>query len=293
MAIKHPTFKLDGTSLLIRRIVTVAVTLVLVAFTLMVIIPFIWMIVMSLRTTGGILNDPYGLPWPIRWQNYWKLFTDPDIKFYRYYFNSTFVTGFALILNTIVATMGGYAFGRKRFDFKGRSLLLGALLIAVMVPVQILYIPQFMMVAKYGLLNTRWVLVFLYAALSLPVSIYLLSSYFSQLPSEFEDAARIDGCTEFGIFWRVMLPLARPALATVILINFMNYWNELMLAITMVPQAQYRTLPAALLNFVGEHGSDYAIAAASLVSTAAPIFILYLFMSERFVEGIMAGGVKG
>jgi len=293
MTITHPTFKPDGTSLLIRRIVTTVVTLVLLAFTLMVIIPFVWMIVISVRTTGGILNDPYGLPWPIRWQNYWRLFIDQDIKFYQYYINSIFVTGFALILNTIVATMGGYVFGRSRFDFKGRSLLLGALLIGVMVPVQILYIPQFMMVAKYGLLNTRWVLVLLYAALSLPVSIYLMSSYFSQLPSEFEDAARIDGCTEFGMFWRVMLPLARPALATVVLLNFMSYWNELMLAITMVPQTQYRTLPAALLNFVGEHGSDYAIASASLVLTAAPIIILYLFMSERFIEGMTAGGIKG
>lgn len=278
---------------MIRRIEGGVVTLVLLAFTLMVIIPFVWMIVISLRTTGSILNDPYGLPRPIRWQNYWRLFTDPDIRFYQYYFNSVFVTGFALILNTIVATMGGYVFGRRRFDFKGRSLLLGALLIALMVPVQILYIPQFMMVAKYGLLNTRWALVLLYAALSLPVSIYLLSSYFSQLPSEFEDAARIDGCTEFGIFWRVMLPLIRPALAPVILLNFMTYWNELMLAITMVPQSQYRTLPAALLNFVGEHGSDYAMASASLVSATAPVFILYLFMSEKFVEGMVAGGIKG
>jgi ABC-type glycerol-3-phosphate transport system permease component len=221
------------------------------------------------------------------------LFIDPTIKFYQYYFNSIFVTGFALILNTIVATMGGYGFGRSRYDFKGRSLLLGALLVALMLPVQILYIPQFVMVAKYGLLNTRWVLVLLYAVLSLPVSVYLLSTYFSQLPSEFEDAARIDGCTEFGMFWRVMLPLARPVLATVLLLNFMSYWNELLLAITMVPMKQYRTLPAALLNFVGEHGSDYAIASASVVSAAAPIFILYVFMSERFAEGLTAGGIKG
>jgi raffinose/stachyose/melibiose transport system permease protein len=146
---------------------------------------------------------------------------------------------------------------------------------------------------KYGLLNSRWSLILLYTASALPVSTYLMSTYFSQLPSELEDAARIDGCTDLGVFWRVMLPLTRPAIATVVLINFLNFWNELLLAITMVTNPDMRTLPAAMMMFVGEHGSDYAIAAASLVTAMLPVLILYLFLSDKFIEGLTAGALKG
>jgi ABC-type glycerol-3-phosphate transport system permease component len=276
-----------------RRLGKAALTLGLLAFTLVVIIPFIWMIILSLRTSMGILTNPYGLPNPPRWGNYVKLMVEPRIRFYRYFVNSTFVSVFALAVNSAIALLAGYGFGRSRYYFKGRTILYTVLLFALMLPPQIMYIPQFTMMSRYGLLNTRWSLVLLYAARQLPVSTYLMATYFSQLPGELEDAARIDGCTDFGTFRRVMLPLARPALATVILLNFMFFWNELLLAVTMVTNPNLRTLPAAMMMFVGEHGSDYAMAATSLVTSAAPIVVLYLFLSERFIEGMTAGAVKG
>ena len=162
-----------------------------------------------------------------------------------------------------------------------------------MLPPQIMYIPQFTMMSRYGLLNSRWSLVLLYTASALPVSTYLMATYFSQLPTELEDAARIDGCNDFGMFWRVMVPLTRPALATVILINGIHFWNELLLAVTMVTEPSKRTLPAAMMMFVGEHGSNYAIAAASLVTAMLPVLILYLFLSDKFIEGLTAGAIKG
>ena len=295
MAVAQPTTRTKKNTLARwrRRLVAVLVTIVLLALTLVVIVPFVWMLVISVRSTGEILNNPYGLPNPIRWQNYTKLFFDPEYRFYRYFFNSIFVSGFALLLNGIIATMGGYGFGRSRYDFKFRGLLLATLLGALMLPPQILYIPQFVMMSNYGLIGTRWALVLLYAVGALPVSVYLMATYFSQLPSELEDAARIDGCNDFGMFWRVMLPLARPAMATVILLNFMHFWNELLLAITMNPNPEMRTLPAQIFHFVGEHGVDYALAGASLVSAAAPVIVLYLFLSERFIEGLTAGAIKG
>jgi len=276
-----------------RRIGLALLTVVLLAFTLVVIVPFVWMLLLSMRTTGEILNDPYGLPKVIRWQNYVRLMFDPQIRFYRYFVNSVFVTFFALLITCTLATLGGYGFGRKRYDFKFRGSLFAILLFALMLPPQILYIPQFTMMSRYGLLNTRWALVLLYAATALPVSTYLMATYFSQLPSELEDAARIDGCNDLGMFWCVMLPLTRPALATVILINSLHFWNELMLALVMVTKPGLRTLPAAMMMFVGEHGSDYAMAAASLVSAMLPVLILYLILSDRFIEGLTAGALKG
>jgi ABC-type glycerol-3-phosphate transport system permease component len=133
----------------------------------------------------------------------------------------------------------------------------------------------------------------LYAALGLPVSVYLMSTYFSQLPSEMEDAARMDGCGDLRMFWQIMLPLARPALSTVILVNSLTFWNELLLSVTMVTDPALRTLPAAMFNFVGENASDYGMAATSLVSAMLPLLILYIVLSERFIEGLTAGALKG
>jgi raffinose/stachyose/melibiose transport system permease protein len=276
-----------------RRTGLVLLTVVLLSITLMVIIPFVWMTVMSLRTTGDILRNPYGLPSSPRWENYIRLLFDPDISFYRYFLNSLFVTFFSLVLTGVLATLGGYGFGRPRYEFKQRGWLFGLLLVALMLPPQIMYIPQFTMMAKYGLLNTRWSLVLLYTAMALPVSTYLMATYFSQLPGELEDAARIDGCNDFTMFWKVMLPLTRPALATVILINSLHFWNELLLAVTMVTEPTMRTLPAAMMMFVGEHSADYAIGAASLVTAMLPVLVLYLFLSDRFIEGLTAGALKG
>lgn len=271
----------------------VLLTVVLLTFTLLVITPFIWMILMSVRTTSEIFANPYGLPTVVRWQNYVELMVNPQIRFYRYFYNSTFVTFFALLLTTILATMGGYAFGRSRYNFKFRWVLFTLLLFALMLPEQAKYIPQFTLMAQYGLLNTKWSLVLLYTATALPVSTYLMATYFSQLPNELEDAARIDGCNDWRIFWQVMLPLARPAVATILLINALYFWNELLLAVTMVTHPDRRTLPVAMMNFVGEQGSNYAMAAASLVVAMAPVMVLFIILSERFIEGLTAGALKG
>jgi raffinose/stachyose/melibiose transport system permease protein len=276
-----------------RYLRTALLTIVLLAFTLMVIVPFIWMILMSVRTTGEILNDPYGLPSIVHWQNYYKLIFDPQIRFYQYFGNSIFITFFSVLVCVMLSTLAGYGFGRKRYNFKYRGWIFALLLFALMLPPQILYIPQFTMMAQYGLINTRWSLVLLYGALGLPVSTYLMSTYFAQLPSEIEDAALIDGCSDLLMFWNVMLPMARPALSTVILINSLSFWNELLLSLTMLTKPEMRTLPSAMMMFVGENAADYAMAAASLVTAMLPILILYILLSDKFIEGMTAGALKG
>lgn len=277
----------------IRKFRTGLLSGVLVIFSLLVLVPFIWMTLMSLRTTGDILSNPYGLPTEPRWENYTRLMLDPQILFYRNFGNSIFVTTLSLVLTTILAALGGYGFGRKRYDFKFRGVLFSVLLLAMMLPPQVMYIPQFKMIAEYGLLNSPWSLILLYAALGLPVSTYLMATYFSQLPAEMEDAARIDGCNDLLMFLQVMLPMARPALSTVILINFMYNWNELLLALTMVTEPGMRTIQVAMMSIVGEHGADYGLAAASLVTSMVPVLILYLILSDRFIEGMTAGALKG
>ena len=120
-----------------------------------------------------------------------------------------------------------------------------------------------------------------------------MATYFQSLPEELEEAARIDGASDLRVFRQVMLPLARPAVATVILINFLQFWNELLLAVTMVTKPDMRTLPAAMMLFVGENSADYAMAASSLVAAMLPILLLYIFLSDKFIEGLTAGALKG
>ena len=271
----------------------VVVTILLMGITFVVLIPFIWMIFMSLRTTGGILENPYGLPKEFRWQNYARLILDPNIHFHTYIFNSLFVSLGAMAIPLKLASLGGYGFGRPRYDFKYRNVVLLTLLAALMLPRQAMYIPQFIMMSKYRLTNTLWSLILLYAAYQIPLSTFLLKTYFSQLPSELEESARMDGAKDLLIFWRIMLPLARPVMATITIVNFRFFWNELLIALTMVTRPEIRTLPLAMMNFVGENSANYAMAAASLVVGMAPLVILYLFLADRVVQGLTAGAVKG
>lgn len=276
-----------------KTIKDVLITIFLMLITAMVLIPFIWMIFMSFRTTGAILENPYGFPESFRIQNYTRLLFSPNIHFYTYFLNSVVVTVGAMLITLVLASMGGYGFGRRRYNFRFRALLFTVLLFALMLPRQAMYIPQFVMMAKYNLLNTRLSLVLLYAAYGISVSTFLLKTYFSQLPEELEESARMDGAGDFLIFYRIMLPLARPVIATVILLNLREFWNELLIALTMVTKPALRTLPLAMMHFVGENAANYAMAAASLVVGMLPLLILYLVLAERFVEGITAGAIKG
>jgi ABC-type glycerol-3-phosphate transport system permease component len=269
------------------------VSIVLLSFTFVVLIPFLWMILMSIRTTGGILENPYGLPEYIRWQNYYRLIFDPKIHFYTYILNSVFVTGGAMAITLALSSLGGYGFGRPRYSFRFRGVLLMVLLAALMLPRQAMYIPQFIMMSQYGLTNTLFSLILLYAAYQIPISTFLLKTYFGQLPVELEDSARIDGAHDLTIFGRIMLPLAGPVIATITIVNFRFFWNELLIALTMVTKPEVRTLPLAMMNFVGENAADYAMAAASLVVGMLPLLILYLALADRVVKGLTAGAVKG
>ncbi len=150
----------------------------LIAITLLIIIPFIWMVVMSFRTTGEILRDPYGLPTSLNFDNYIELLFDPRIAFYRYFGNSIIVTAGSLVLTIVISTLAGYAFGRSRYEFRFRGTIFGSLLLAMMLPPQIQYLPQFQMMTEYGLLNTHLSLILLYTASALPVSTYLMATFF-------------------------------------------------------------------------------------------------------------------
>jgi len=269
------------------------VTIILVAFTIVVFVPFLMMLMMSFKNTTEIIISPLGLPEVLRWDNYTELFLNPRIRFHRFFINSVIVTVGAEVLVLTLASLAGYGFSRRRFSFRFRNAIFVLIMMSLMLPMQAMYLPQYRLMSQYGLTNSRIGLILLYGAYQLAISTFLIRSYFQQLPEELEESARLDGAGDFLIFRKIMLPIARPVIVSVMLLAFVFFWNELLLALTMVTKTGMRTIPLAMMYFVGETGADYGTAAASLVVALIPVLILYSVLAEKFLTGMAAGALKG
>jgi ABC-type glycerol-3-phosphate transport system permease component len=274
------------------RAFRVATTLtVLLVYTAWAVGPYLWTTVMSLRTTAEILRDPYGLPAPPHWAKFHEAWT--RFGFGTYLGNSVVVTLGSIVLVTIAGAMAAYAFGRPRYTFRGRSSLFALIFVSIMFPPQIMLLALFQLLAKYGLINTRWGLVLVYAAAELPFTVYLLRAFFAQIPAEIEDAARVDGCGHWALFWRIMAPIAWPAITTTIILNFILFWNEFTYAVVLITEQKARTLPLAVMFLLGETFVDVGMLATGMMISTIPVIVLYVFLSEWFVKGMTMGAVKG
>ncbi len=253
--------------------------------------PFVWTAIMSLRTTEEIYRNHYGLPIPAHWGKFYTAWT--EFGYDLYFRNSTIVSCTGVILITIVGAMAAFGFSRSRYAFPLREPLFLLIFLSVMFPPQIMILALFQILIKFGLYNTLSGLILVYVATELPITIYLLRVFFAQIPQEIEDAARIDGCTDWSMFWRVMFPIARPAVATTFILNFLYFWNEFLYAIVLIAKQEIRTLPLAVQFLLGEQYQDVGMLATGLIIASLPVLVLYLFLSERFVQGMTAGAVKG
>jgi ABC-type glycerol-3-phosphate transport system permease component len=264
------------------------VPLVLLTFVLLG--PFLWAIDMSFRRSNEIFQNPYGLPIPFRIENYVYAV---ESGFLTNILNSALVVAPALIITTTITTMAAYVFGRPRFAFPGRGAVFVVIFLSMFFPPQVTVLSLFQLAIGYGLYNTLWALILVYPAGAIAFNVYLLRAFFAQIPTEIEDAARIDGCGDWVLFWRVMFPIARPAIATTLIFNFNNFWNEFLYALTLVTKPELATVPLASFRWVGENFLDVGGLAAGLVISMAPIVILYVLLSDQFMRGMSAGAVKG
>jgi ABC-type glycerol-3-phosphate transport system permease component len=280
------------------------VVFLLLGFTLLIVGPFLWTFIMSFRPTNDIMANPYGLTWPPYVRNYIYAFT--EFGFGQYIVNSTYITALALLLTTMVTAMAAFGFGRRRFDFPLREALFLIIFISIMFPPQITLLSLYEGVARISRLlagvvpGTAWrfqgsreSMILIYSASALAFNIYILRSFFAQIPQDLEDAARIDGCSDWIMFWRVMFPIATPAIATTVVINYISFWNEFLYAVTMITKQKARTLPLAVMFFAGEASVDIGMIATGLVVSVIPVIILYLILSEQFIKGMTAGALKG
>ncbi|MQY59551.1 MAG: ABC transporter permease subunit [Clostridia bacterium] len=249
--------------------------------------PLIWMIYSSLKTDREIYLFPFSLPDEMQldnWVQAWKLG-----NLGRYFINSVFITSVSVFLVALISSMAGYAFAR--LTFKGRDLLFYTFLLGLILPAQVLIIPLFTFFDKIGILNTYFALILPYIAWGLPLSIYIFKSFFLTLPEDIADAAKIDGCSLFGLYWRIMLPLIRPALVTIAILQSIGIWNEFLLALLFIYDDELKTIPVGLLAFYGYHNVNYKLVFSALSITTIPVIIVYFIFEKQIVSGLTAGAL--
>jgi len=247
--------------------------------------PLIWMIYSSLKTDREIYLFPFSLPHEMQldnWVQAWKLG-----NLGRYFINSVFITSVSVFLVALISSMAGYAFAR--LTFKGRDFLFYTFLLGLILPAQVLIIPLFTFFDKIGILNTYFALILPYIAWGLPLSIYIFKSFFLTLPEDIADAAKIDGCSLFGLYWRIMLPLIRPALVTIAILQSIGIWNEFLLALLFIYDDELKTIPVGLLAFYGYHNVNYKLVFSALSITTIPVIIVYFIFEKQIVSGLTAG----
>lgn len=245
----------------------------------------------SIRTTGEFLSSPFGLPQSgIRWENYTNILTGTN--FWRSLVNSLLITVGVTFLNVACASMLALVFSRVRFT--GRSLLFNILSLGLLVPVVVAILPIFIQLRRLGLIGNLLGVVLPLAAFGLPGSTVILRGFFMNIPSELEDAAYIDGCTTFGFFYHILLPLSRPALMAVAVIQVINSWNDYFVSLlVLLPDPNLWPLPLGIQQFQGQYGTDWAPIMAYVTLLIIPAIVFYIFTEKYIVTGLTGGELKG
>ncbi|MBN3807908.1 carbohydrate ABC transporter permease [Paraburkholderia sp. Ac-20347] len=252
-------------------------------------VPFIFVVATSLKTQDETFNSPvWALPKHLYFGNYAAVLEGPYFTYFR---NSLFVVGVSVVLIVIVSAMAAYAFARLRFTFN--KTLFALVVAGMIVPLHATLVPIYLLTRNLGLYDTPFALLGPYVALSLPVSIFILTEFMRQIPRELEEAAQLDGCGPFGIFWRVFFPLSGPGLATVAIYNGIGLWNEFIFAYMLTSTSEHRTLPLAVWDFQGQYSSNVPAMLAVVTLTSLPLIVAYAFGQERVIKGMMAGSLKG
>jgi ABC-type glycerol-3-phosphate transport system permease component len=261
---------------------------ILILLTVSSIFPLVWMIITSLRERYDVFGGPL-IPKHISLDAYSFMLNDFHIL--TYFRNSLAITSTTVVAVVTLSCLAGYAFAH--LDFWGKEIIFLILLGTLMVPPTVLILPLFLQLRDLGLVNTQRGLTLAYISGGIAFSVFLMRSFFKTLPTELIDAGRVDGASEFGIFLRIMLPLARPGIATVLIFQFMGTWNEFLYAATLVQNPEMRNLQPAIFSMVGRYSTNWPALTAALTLSVIPIIIVYIFMQRQFVAGLTAGAVRG
>lgn len=253
--------------------------------------PLVWMVLSSFKTTREMVRSVWALPNHISFANYQEILSNDS--FLNYFQNSLIVVIVSVPMLTLISSMAAFVFARIRFP--GREILFYVFLAGTMIPIHVTLIPLYTMMRDIGWLNSLTALIVPFIGFNLPISIFILRDFFAKIPLELEEAARIDGCSTPRIFWTIMLPLARPALVTVVILTVVSAWNDYLFALAFVgANNDAYTLPLGVLSMVSAMGVTHFDRMFTVLTLAAlPVLVFYFLAQRQIIKGITAGAVKG
>ncbi len=265
------------------------INLFMVIFSITCLFPLIWMFYSSLKTQKEFSLDIISLPGILHFDNYMEAIKVG--KMHMFFGNSLFNSVFSVVLIIIIGFVIAYFL--SRYNFKMRNLIYVLFLFGMLVPVHSLLIPLFIQFKVLWLLDKRFTLILPYVAFGLPMAIFLFESFIKSVPVEIEEAAYLDGSNTSTIIFKIVLPVCRPVLSTILILSFLNSWNEFPFALILLRKQSLKTIPIGLSNFNGAYSVNYPQLMAAMVIAVLPVFIIYLLASKRIIEGMTAGSVKG
>ncbi len=252
--------------------------------------PFIWVLLSSFKPPEQLFQiNPPLWPQPFTWENYQAIFLER--RFYLNIFNSLVVAGITTFIAVTLGSLAAYALAR--FRLKGKTLVLGFILVVSLFPPVSLVSPLFLLFAKVKLINTYAALIPAYLTFALPLTVWLLTAFFRQIPFELEEAAKMDGAGPFRVFWHVTLPLAAPGIFTAAILTFIYCWNEFLFALAFTTNDASRTIPVAIVMFSGYHTVPWGQILAAVTVVTLPVALLVLALQRRIIAGLTAGAIKG
>ena len=264
---------------------------VLIVATILVLVPILWTIMSSFKTSKEFYSSPWSFPESLSLKNYVTAFTEANMG--RYFFNSIFVTAIAIVISLCLSVPASYVLAREKFF--GCNLIRNLFMGGLFIQGAYIIVPLFTMLDKMNLLNNLLVLAFIYGVLSIPFSTYIISGFMKGVAKDYEEAARIDGCSNFQILTRIVVPLAKPGIITITIFNFMSFWNEYAMSMTFITDAEKKTLSVGLQNLmeVQKFATDWGALFAGLVIVMLPTMIIYSLVHKKLTEGVNIGGIKG
>lgn len=259
--------------------------LALAAYSLTVLVPLAWMVVSALKTKREIFVHPFALPAELQWGNFERAWGQ---GLGTYLANSLLVTAVSVALIVLTSTLAAYAIARRRF--KGRFGLYLMIMAGYAVPVHTVLVPLYNMLDRAGLLNSYPGLILPYVAFGIPFSVVLLYAFFLEFPAEVEEAAKLDGCNDGQMLWHVVMPLSLPGIASVAIFQGVFTWNEFLLALLIMTDGAYKTLPAGLVALQGEFTTDWPAIMATVTIATLPLLVLFVALQKHFVRSLAGMG---
>ncbi len=271
-----------------QKVLKVLLYVFLIITAAIMILPFLWMLSASLKQDRDVFTFPIQwIPSEPEWSNYSKIWT--QIPLLTYILNTVKLTLIVTLLQLFTSSFAAYAFAKLRF--KGRNALFLGYVATIAVPWQAYMVPQFMMLREMGLNNTHLAIIILQAFSAFGV--FMMKQFYEGIPTELCEAARIDGMTEYGIYAKIMLPLAKPSLSTLTIFTFVNTWNDFLGPYIYLTRDNLKTIQLGLRSFIGQYSSEYGLIMAGSVVTMIPVIAVFLSLQKYFVEGVASSGLKG